>query len=339
MQSLKTEQIRLIVSGQGGTGKSRVIDVLQRTVCAKTTSSTPTVVVAAPTGLAANNINGTTIHRVLCLPVGHGKPADYNRLNQEQIKTVRETLKNLQLLILDEVSMISSLTLLYIHLRLTEIMSDNQYFGGVSVVFFGDFLQLPPVKGNQPFLQVTQHEAKQRTGAIGTINLWETFKYEELTINMRQSGDGRYASLLADLRTGHISNEQHTMLTERLITPGRRATVEDTCNKYFTLVNSGHSPVILLPRTAMCDEINTAMLQRLGNTIHNLTASDTLDTIVDNKPLPKIQKALNKMENDTTRTAGLEKCIQLCVGARVMLKRNKDVDAGLVNGSVGVVED
>ena len=60
---------------------------------------------------------------------------------------IRATLKNLKLLIIDELSMVSSLTFLYIHLRLTEIMSNNEPFGGLSIVCFADFLQLPPVKG------------------------------------------------------------------------------------------------------------------------------------------------------------------------------------------------
>jgi len=335
----QSEPIRLVVSGQGGTGKNRVIDILQRTICAKSASNGVSAVVAAPTGLAAYSINGITLHKVLCLPVEHGKPADYIKLSQNQIKTIRAILKDLKLLIVDEISMVSPLTLLYIYLRLTEIMNNDDYFGGLSVVFFGDFLQLPPVKGNQPFIQVTPHEAKQRTGAIGTINLWESLQYDELTINMRESGDQDYASLLADLRTGHIFDQQYIMLTERLITHDRPATVDETCNKYFELVSSGQFPVILLPRTAMCDEVNNAMLQRIGNEIHSLTASDKLETIVNKKKLfPKIDKALKTMENDTTRTAGLEKCVQLCIGAKVMLKKNKDVETGLVNGSVGTVD-
>jgi len=53
------------------------------------------VAVTAPTGLAAFNINGTTIHRLLSLPVEHGKPADYSRLHQEQLSVIRATLKDL----------------------------------------------------------------------------------------------------------------------------------------------------------------------------------------------------------------------------------------------------
>jgi len=142
----KDSAIRLIVSGQGGTGKSRVIDVLNRLICSKDSSSTISAIVAAPTGLSAFNINGVTIHKALSLPVEHGKPADYSRLNADQLSTIRATLRGTKLLIVDEVSMVSSVTLLYIHLRLTEIMSNEALFGGISVVFFADLLQLPPVK-------------------------------------------------------------------------------------------------------------------------------------------------------------------------------------------------
>ena len=57
------------------------------------------------------------------------------------------------------------------------------------------------------------------------------------------------------------------------------------------------------------------------------------------KLMPKVLKAYRKIQDDTTRTAGLERSMQLCIAARVMLKRNKDTDAGLVNGSTGTVRD
>jgi len=104
--------LMLFGSGAGGTGKSRNIDVLQRLVCIKlVTKSTLAVVVTAPTGFAAFNISGSTIHRTFCLPVEHGKPADYKLVNAEQLTVIRATLKNLALLIIDEASTISSLTL------------------------------------------------------------------------------------------------------------------------------------------------------------------------------------------------------------------------------------
>ena len=331
--------IRMIVSGEGGTGKSKVIDVLQRMISIRDRSNCVSVIVTAPTGLAAHNVGGSTLHRVFCLPVEHGKPADYRKLSQEQLKTIRTTLQSLKLIIVDEVSMVSSLTLLFVHLRLTEIMSCDDYFGGVSVLFFADFLQLPPVKGNQPFIPVTYLEAKQRLGSVASIDLWHGFQYDELTINMRQNGDNEYATLLSNLRVGRISEHHYKLLTDRLIAPEGRASTEKVCSLYSDLLDKGCSPIILLPRTVLCDEINTAMLKKFNNNIQKIDAIDTLETIVDKKLMPKILKAYRKIQEDTTRTAGLERSMQLCIGARVMLKRNKDIDAGLVNGSIGTVHD
>jgi ATP-dependent exoDNAse (exonuclease V) alpha subunit len=269
--------------------------------------------------------------------VEHGKPADYSALSQEQLTVLRSTLRGLKLLIIDEVSMVSSLTLLFIHLRLTEVMNSKDLFGGISVVFFADLLQLPPVKGNQPFLQVTFLEAKQRLGAIGSIDLWKTFTYNELTINMRQSGDKQYADLLSTVRVGTITDQQYALLAQRQIVPGQRATVSEISQLFQTLSDGGESPLILMPTSALCQQVNKAMMQQIGNQVYNLKADDCLDTIVDKLMLAKTDKAYQKISEDSTRTAGLEKHLELCVGARVMLKRNRDIEIGLVNGSVGTV--
>ena len=86
-----TEQqsIYLFVSGQGGTGKSCIIDVLDRMVSSKCSRNTIPVVVTAPTGLDAFNVAGTTTHRTFALPVEHGKPADYTRLSQDQLNIIQ----------------------------------------------------------------------------------------------------------------------------------------------------------------------------------------------------------------------------------------------------------
>jgi len=84
------EAIRLIVSGQGGTGKSRVVDVIHKLVSAQAPANLLRVVLAAPTGCAACDVGGTKIHHILCLPVEHGKPADYRNLNQSKTTEIRK---------------------------------------------------------------------------------------------------------------------------------------------------------------------------------------------------------------------------------------------------------
>ena len=154
---------------------------------------------------------------------------------------------------------------------------------------------------------------------------------------LRQNGDQQYADLLSNLRVGRTTEEHYNMLQTRLITSDGRANVQSICQTYKTLANKGQSLLILMPKTNLCDEVNIAMLREIGTTIHRITAVDTLDTIIDRRLMKKVQQAYDKSEEDVTCTAGLEKYLQLSVGCKVMLKRNKNVEAGLVNGSVGTV--
>jgi len=79
------------------------------------------------------------------------------------------------------------------------------------------------------------------------------------------------------------------------------------------------------------------MLNQISTDIHRLTAINTLDTIVSCQLMKKVQQAYDKSEEDVTRTTGLEKQLQQCVGCKVMLKRNENTKAGLVNGSLSTV--
>ena len=72
------------------------------------------------------------------------------------------------------------------------------------------------------------------------------------------------------------------------------------------------------------------MLQKIGTAVIKLNAQDTLDTIIHKKQQPKVKKAYDAIADDVTRTAGLEKTLNVSIGAKVMLKRNKDVEIGLV---------
>lgn len=77
----------------------------------------------APTGIKAYNIRGLTLHRLLQLPVEHGGIANYKELSPAGFKQIRQTLKDVDLIIIDEISMVSNVMLMYIHLRLTEIFN------------------------------------------------------------------------------------------------------------------------------------------------------------------------------------------------------------------------
>ena len=164
----------MFVSGVGGTGKSFLIKTIRALVSKiwdyKTGS--PVCVVTAPTGLAAFNVGGVTIHRLLQLPIEHeGGTAGYWKLGKEALKVMRNSLSQLRLLIIHEVSMVSSLNLAYIHLRLHEIYAKDEWFGGVNVLFVGDILQLPPVNGGAVFERISNKSITNKLGCMTSVNI------------------------------------------------------------------------------------------------------------------------------------------------------------------------
>ena len=100
-----------------------------------------TVLLTAPTGVAAFNIQGMTVHSALLL--GTSKFTT-QPLTQDKLNTLRTKLSNLQLLIIDEVSMVGSNMLLQIHKRLQQLKGkgDDATFGNISILAVGDLYQL-----------------------------------------------------------------------------------------------------------------------------------------------------------------------------------------------------
>ena len=120
------------------------------------------------------------------------------------------------------------------------------------------------------------------------------------------------------------------------------STLETTCTKSsfyvsFVLMSLCRSIFDLNKQpTGLWCSPSTHLLQQLGAESKQLHALDTLDTIVSERQMPKVTSAYAKV-GDVTRTAGLEKTLNLCTGAKVMLKQNKNVEIGLLNGAAGIV--
>jgi len=78
---------------------------------------------------------------------------------------------------------------MYVHLRLTEIFNtidcDNGWFGKKHILLFGDLLQLPPVHEDPPFIELSKLKIEKYIDAMGSVNLWSLFSYDELQINVR----------------------------------------------------------------------------------------------------------------------------------------------------------
>ena len=120
------------MGGAGGTGKTVVINCIVEQV------GIAHVIVCGSTAMAGRNINGNTIHSILKL----------NPFSEAQDDIPLPPHPHLLLLIIDEISMCDSKLLRRIEKRLRQLMQNDLPFGGCTVVFFGDLLQIPPVSKN-----------------------------------------------------------------------------------------------------------------------------------------------------------------------------------------------
>ena len=215
------EPYRVFLSGPGGVGKSHVIKLIHSdTVKFMKLSGTVQpddviVLLTAPTGVAAFNIGGMTLHSALLL--GRSKYNGFQPLNRDKLNSLRTKLSHLMLVIIDEVSMVGSNMLLEIHKRLQQIrgVSDDVTFGGVSILAVGDLYQLPPVGQPLLFSPVTDSYAQ----LYGSGSLWiDEFQLIELDEIMRQRGDSTFSELLCRVRTNTCTTTDIVTLKSREIT-------------------------------------------------------------------------------------------------------------------------
>lgn len=304
------------------------------------------IALTAPTGLAAANIDGQTLHSLFSLSVEHGeKLPKYSALKQHNIFQTRAVMKDLGLLVIDEISMVSAEMLLTINLRLQEIFGADELFGGKCVVVFGDLLQLPPVHGKRPFEPLSGDNVHDVTGGLRIPSfLWENFKFLELAINQRQAGKDNevWSSILGRIRIGRHTPEDVNLLRERLVhlRPCElpKEYLIQIVDAFLQLQQECPATVCLLPKRKMMEAFNAAVMEKIFPGAVEAVAIDEVDgrTKADKKRALDAVKKIDKL-GDSRNTADLEKSLLLCEGVRIMLRKNLDTAKGLVNGAMGVV--
>lgn len=178
------EPIRLFITGGAGTGKSLLIKALYQTLIRHYDKNlnrdlnSQSVLLCAPTGKAAFNIQGMTLHSAFHLPLNQ---AELQQLSSSVSNSMAVDLVDLKVVIIDEISMVSSRSFLWIDQRLRDIFLQEKSFGGKHVILLGDFWQLPPVHDSTIFDPYRNDPLKR----LKCIDIWNTFKVHYLTTIMR----------------------------------------------------------------------------------------------------------------------------------------------------------
>lgn len=196
LEAIDPPPLNMIVSGTAGTGKSYLINCLRLLLQDK-------VHVAAPTGVAAFNVDGQTLHSLLSLPT----KGEYKDLNGEHLQRMQQQLAGMKYLIIDEMSMVGRKIFGQVDKRLRQVFPHHadQLLGGCSCLLFGDFGQLPPVMDLPLYTTVSRtHLSDLGSTAYQMFN--HAVVLEQV---MRQSGQHPdqilFRNILFHQKTGHTS--------------------------------------------------------------------------------------------------------------------------------------
>ena len=278
------------------------------------TSDDTTVLVVAHAGTAAFNISGETICSAFI--ISRNAPKDYQPLREESLNTLRVRFHHLQLVIIDEISMVSAKQLSYIHGRLQQIKgaSNMSYFGNVSILAVGDFCQLPPVRAGLPICYPHKEILK---------DLWNPhFRKWELTQIMRQRDDKLLAEFLNRLRTREkdqpLTANDESVLKSRVVRKD---------NKLSAPSDASH----IYARNTDVTRHNDNKLDTLDAETRTITA---IDSIQDGGTCKQLETPYETARDDSP----LVRELKIAIGARAMLITNVDVSDGLSNGVSGIIK-
>ncbi len=292
-------QESIFLTGKAGTGKTTFLKYLRN-------HSAKNMIVAAPTGVAAINAGGVTLHSLFQLPLHPFLPTQNSarqllqgiRYNKQRISL----LLKMELLVIDEISMVRCDVIDAIDTILKSVRrNQHEPFGGVQLLFIGDLYQLPPVARNEEWRILNEYYASPFFFDSKAVKE-QTPLLIELNKIYRQKEEG-FVRLLNKVRNNQLDEDDYEDLNLRFFQHFQPSTAE----KYITLTSHNNQ----------ADSINQVQLQRLIAPAFTFTA-----TIEEEFP-----------EN----IFPAEMQLVLKEGAQVMFIKNDIVERKFFNGKIGVV--
>ena len=302
----------IFITGPGGCGKSYFIKKVYEDAISKNKN----IKVTSMTGVSAILLKckATTIHKWGNLGLGTG---DENNVYKKIIKfRLTSNYLNTEILIIDEVSMMSEKMFELIDYLCKKIRNNQLPFGGIQIIMSGDFYQLPPVSKDKNIVSESNFCFQSK--------LWE-FTFDKNYIfdkNFRQIKDDKYFKMLQEIRIGEPSFDTIIHLVE--------------CTKKKQ--NSELKPTKLYPIKKLAEKVNNNQLKNMKNEkIYEYTPYISCEQEVINISSIKV-KSIRDDINFLIKNSMFEENLKLCIGCQVMCIANVDQENNLVNGSQGVIK-
>jgi hypothetical protein len=292
---LESTNTVVFLTGKAGTGKTTFLQKIRQ-------ESKKKLAVVAPTGVAAINAGGMTIHSFFQLPFGPLVPGGTERPEVHYSAEKKELLAALELLVIDEISMVRPDVLDQIDLVLRNMKGSAYPFGGVQLLLIGDLSQLSPIIREEEWGMLRPYYSAPYF--FSSLVLKNTpYVRIELTHVFRQK-EQAFVDILNEVRNQSISEESLALLNARYV-PGFRPATEDP---YITLTT----------HNSMAQQINTEFLSALAGSEFEFTATIRGEFPKDAYPT--------------------ETSLKLKIGAQVMFVKNDSSPEKLFyNGKIGTV--
>jgi DNA replication protein DnaC len=290
-----SSQRLFFVTGSAGVGKSYLLSAIEK----RLQNRRLPFLKLAPTGIAAVNIGGQTIHSALSMTTSHlGTKSTSYMTSIFRSEEMQMQMRTYSVLLIDEISMVSAELLSFISRMFGRLHSNGRPFGNICVVAFGDLLQLPPVVGQQVFKSP----------------VWSLFFPIILSQSRRQEGDFPFIKILNEIRIGKISKQSWNALHDRhmqysptqtlyrsTFIVSHRKTAENLNDLVLSSVDSE-------PQMHICIDREGSRVLELQQSSHAFKSATNLPDQVDTRR-----------------------------GSRVMFLENSLIALGISNGTTGVV--
>ena len=347
--------LRMILYGEGGTGKSRVIQTITEAFAANGVSHM--LVKAAYTGVAASLVGGKTTHII-----GSMSLRSKASVSDAAKKKLQEFWRNVCYLIIDEYSMLSKSFLAALSRNISIGMEGSQgfrqgmSFGGLNVILCGDLHQFPPVACRKRDPLYYPISVDDPTDLQVGRKLYEEFSTVVILREQMRVTDHTWRDFLDHLRHGRVEQRHLTMLRTLLLkrqtgsSAPAHSNEPSSPNPLPDSIKTADSPIdfsvqpwadasLITPRHAVRTRWNEAAAQeRCADSETHLFICPSLDTINGSPLTIQDSYALaNLPKTSRKRDKGLPEFIHLAIGMKVMVTNNLQTDLDITNGARGVI--
>lgn len=310
----RTQQLIMYLGGEGGTGKSRVISAILASAQPKS------CVVTATTGVAATNFEGGMTIHMFC---GWSKKKKKNHA-RDLSDAERQRTAGVNLVIIDEISMQGCCFLAgTINSAFQRLFENEHLFGGIHIVFCGDFGQLPPI-GDLPLYKAPHSRYLTNDDAIAGHTIWRNALNECIILeeNMRAAADLVFRGILTRARQGVLTDGDLELLNSRYIGP----------NAPFLDRFPPQVPVVT-PYNSRRHSITHQVLDQADHPIFLLAAT----TVIRSNTTAAALDSLFRLGDE--KTDGLPPLLFVHSKMPIMVSKNKWVPLGIANGTLGIIEE